>query len=442
MPMQKLIKAMKKIITLFALILPAVVCFSQNPDFIYNSNTCYGQQTTLVASSSLVDDSIASWKWDMDNDGAFDDANGKTVYFLFPQPNATSVGLEITANSGAKDSITKTVTVNPLPNVDFFVNNLCEGKAATYISMSGISNGTINQYKWDFDNNGVDDAVGNDTVNYTCGPAQTYLTKLTCVSVAGCSAFALKTTQVYPQPTASFSSNYFCVGNNTVFTNGTTISNPDFYSWNFGDGNQAVTTGDAYIAYDMPGNYNVQLIAVTQSGCRDTFANSVTINPLPVISVSINDDDQIYDGESVVLTASGGTSYSWVPGGETTNSITVTNSGNYFVYGADASTCMNVASQSVTKIGPSDTVSVAGILMTPNGDGINDYLSINNIGAYKNCTVKIYNMWNDEVYSVSEYKNDWNGISNDGNLLMDGPYYYIITCDDKPLIKGNINILR
>lgn len=433
---------MKKIITPFALLFPAVVCFGQNPDFAYNANTCYGQQTTLVASSSLVDDSISTWKWDMDGDGAYDDANGKMVYYLFSQPNANSVGLKITATNGAKDSITKIVTVNPLPSVDFFVNNLCEGKAATYISMSGISNGSISQYKWDFDNNGVDDAVGNDTVTYTCGPAQTYLTKLTCVSAAGCSAFALKTTQVYPQPTASFTSNYFCVGNNTVFSNATTISNPDFYAWNFGDGNQSITTGDGANAYSTPGTYNVQLIAVTQSGCRDTFSSSVTINALPIITLGMSDDDQIYEGESVVLTASGGTSYSWVPGGETTNSITVTNGGTYYVYGADASTCLNVTLVTITEIGPSDSVSVAGILMTPNGDGINDYLTINNVGAYKDCTVKIYNMWNDEVYSTSQYKNDWNGISNDGNLLMDGAYYYIITCDDKPLIKGNINILR
>jgi hypothetical protein len=51
-------------------------------------------------------------------------------------------------------------------------------------------------------------------------------------------------------------------------------------------------------------------------------------------------------------------------------------------------------------------------------------------------------VWNDEVYNVKGYKNDWKGTNKSGEALPAGAYYYIIKCDEKDMIKGNINILR
>ena len=476
------------------------------PAFNY-TQTCYGNQTTLVASSSLPDISISSWQWDLDGNGTYE-ISGKKIISLFTMNDTNIVMLKITPTIGAADSIADTVFTSPLPQVNFMANNLCESKVATYISLSTVSTGSIAQWKWDFNSDGADDATGN-TVTYVCGPAQTYTTQLTCVSDKGCSAFTQKITTVYPNPTAAFSTSNACVNANATFTNTSAITNLDFYLWNFGDGSQAVATGNTTHNYSAAGNYTVTLIAATQKGCRDTAASSITIHPLPTPSISGN--LVVCLGNGFTLTASGGTSYVWNPTGQTnstlttvaggtysvtttdnngctntasattvvnplpivsitasdtvlhagssmilvadgasryawstgasSNNITVTQSGTYSVMGTDMNNCIATDSIKVMNENP-DIISVFGSLLTPNDDNINDVLMIDNISAYSNCYLKIYTMWNDEVFSVSGYRNDWKGTDGSGATLPAGAYYYIIQCDDKPMLKGNINILR
>ncbi len=480
------------------------------PNFNY-TQTCYGNQTTLVASSSLQDTAISSWLWDLDGNGTYE-MSGKTIISLITLNDTIAARLKITPTIGTADSITKNVIIDPLPNVNFMANNLCELKTATYISLSSVATGTITQWKWDFNSDGADDATGN-TVTYVCGPAQTYTTQLTCVSDKGCSAFTQKITTVYPNPTAIFSTSNACVNANATFTNTSTVTNLDFYLWNFGDGNSnAITTnpGNATHSYSTAGTYSVDLIAVSQAGCRDTSVSSVTINPLPVVStnnsntclggsvmlnastsngtlpysyqwipggpavspsitttytVTVTDangctdmdmatvevnplpvvsitasDTVLHNSGSVTLIANGANNYSWNTG-ESINAITVTQSGTYSVTGTDLNGCVNSDSAKVVAENP-DIVSVSGNILTPNGDGFNDEFVINNISEYANCDLTIYNSWNDVVYSVKGYQNNWKGTNTGGNILPSGAYYYIIKCDDKPVLKGNINILR
>jgi gliding motility-associated-like protein len=67
--------------------------------------------------------------------------------------------------------------------------------------------------------------------------------------------------------------------------------------------------------------------------------------------------------------------------------------------------------------------------VTPNGDGINDYLVIDDIDLSNNHSkIVIYNQWGDVVYRASPYKNDWAGLFK-SHPLPDGTYYYIFTLE-------------
>ena len=248
--------------------------------------------------------------------------------------------------------------------------------------------------------------------------------------------------QVYPTPIASFTVADTCLKENTQFTNTTTISSPDFYLWNFGDGVQVSTSGDASHTYSSIGSYHVSLIAVTTNGCRDTSSTTTfKINPLPVVTITTRPqgDTIFFNGGSVTLIANGAASYLWNTSAST-DSIAVAQSGSYSVMGTDARGCSAMANINVINKAIPDTVAVSSNILTPNGDGINDYLIIQNKEAYTSCTLNVYNIWNVLVYSKDGYNNDWGGTYN-GKQLPDGAYYYIITCDDKPVLNGNINIL-
>jgi gliding motility-associated-like protein len=83
-------------------------------------------------------------------------------------------------------------------------------------------------------------------------------------------------------------------------------------------------------------------------------------------------------------------------------------------------------------------------LITPNGDGMNDTWVVENIWAYPEAVVVIFNRYGMEVFNGSNYDlNRWDG-TFDGKELPDGAYYYVITHPDHPntVYKGAINLIR
>lgn len=84
-------------------------------------------------------------------------------------------------------------------------------------------------------------------------------------------------------------------------------------------------------------------VATWASGCR-----KITVNSGPVATITANGPTTFCSGGSVVLTATGGGTYQWTPGGATTASITVTSTGTYSVLVTAANGCTASASQVVT----------------------------------------------------------------------------------------------
>jgi gliding motility-associated-like protein len=85
--------------------------------------------------------------------------------------------------------------------------------------------------------------------------------------------------------------------------------------------------------------------------------------------------------------------------------------------------------------------------ITPNGDGKNDYfvLPANFMKKYPNAKIVIYNRWGNIVWrSVGTYKNDWNGIHYDNDVLPDGVYYYVIELENEfaKIKTGFVQIMR
>ncbi len=79
-------------------------------------------------------------------------------------------------------------------------------------------------------------------------------------------------------------------------------------------------------------------------------------------------------------------------------------------------------------------------VVTPNGDGIHDYLTIRGLEDYPNNTIKIYNRWGVLVYSTRTYNsrgNVFDGTSqgrvtiDQENKLPVGTYFYILEFEDE-----------
>ncbi|WP_264560116.1 gliding motility-associated C-terminal domain-containing protein [Flavobacterium sp. N2270] len=77
--------------------------------------------------------------------------------------------------------------------------------------------------------------------------------------------------------------------------------------------------------------------------------------------------------------------------------------------------------------------------VSPNGDGLNDSWDLSGFDVKK---VEIFNRYGKEVYSKSNYTNEWVGKSNNGNELPDGTYYYVIQFNDMASRTGWVYINR
>ena len=78
--------------------------------------------------------------------------------------------------------------------------------------------------------------------------------------------------------------------------------------------------------------------------------------------------------------------------------------------------------------------------ISPNGDGSNDEFDLTGFGVTK---LSIYNRYGREVYSFSgDYTKQWNGLTNGGEELPDGTYFYNIETNDGKSVTGWVYIIR
>src|SRR6185503_4786572 len=131
------------------------------------------------------------------------------------------VTLFVTSNNGCIDSVSKQITVYPLPIVKFTFNNACQFSPVQFANQTSISSGnTIYQYFWSFGDGGISAASDPSHVYLLPG---TYTVKLKAVSINNCVDSATRTIVINPTPVAGFTANTTCLVDNVIFTNTTTL---------------------------------------------------------------------------------------------------------------------------------------------------------------------------------------------------------------------------
>ncbi len=93
------------------------------------------------------------------------------------------------------------------------------------------------------------------------------------------------------------------------------------------------------------------------------------------------------------------------------------------------------------------------IIISPNGDNLNDFLQFDEISEYTNNKLTIYNRWGNIVYQTENYFNNWDGTSNGRatinkeDKLPEATYFYYLESGNDPnnlvkLQKGWVYIHR
>ncbi len=153
------------------------------------------------------------------------------------------------------------------------------------------------------------------------------------------------------KPTAQFSSNYLeiCPAGSIEYFDKTSQS-PTSWEWTFSGGVPSTSTlQNPIVSYATPGLYDVKLKTTNAFG-SDSITTTSYMNVKTPPTISAGNDVAICSGQSVQLTATGGTSYSWTPStglddrylsnptfsGTSTRTYTVTGASNTVCTSTDA----------------------------------------------------------------------------------------------------------
>ena len=258
--------------------------------------------------------------------------------------------------TGCSSTVTRTFTVDPNPTAAPATLTTCEDPAGSGNGVFTLSdaNSTVfgSQAATDFTvtyHASLNDADMGSAAITTYGGNSTSVFARVTNDDTGCYAVSTVTLMVDPLPTAAIAGDLeLCVGESTTLT----ASGGATYEWSDASTGAMLT--------DSPTATKDYTVTVTDAnGCKSSATVSVTVNPLPVLSiVSDAANNTICPGESVTMDASGTNSFQWTNGpanGSWTVSPEITTT--FFVVGTDGNGCSSTASIQII-VRPEPTVTL------------------------------------------------------------------------------------
>ena len=245
----------------------------------------------------------------------------------------------------------------------------------------------------------------------------------------GCESQKAKATAIenaLPNVTVSTTHSVICIGNSTTIE----ALGASSYVWDNLIGSNASITF-------KPNTTETYTVTGTDiNGCSNTAQTTVTVNPLPTISISTN-PKTICAGGFVTITSNGGITYAWDNDlNNIVQNINPTKTTTYSVTGTDANQCTNRASTVLTVLGnPTITVTgnpttiCSGSTSMITASGAVSYIWNNSIGTSATNTVSPKAS---TIYSVTG--TDANGCSNTAQTSV------TVTTPSSPISGGDKSI--
>jgi gliding motility-associated-like protein len=273
--------------------------------------TCNGGEVELTATSSTA----SSFEW----------STGETTAII----SVSETGVYIVTASDGNDCVaTDSISIEVLPNPEVEIevtggNPFCEGDSTLLTANCATAVG----YTW---------STGSTETSIWVTEAGTY--EVEVLDANGCTASTSIEVEVYELPEVEITidgNNPLCAGDSAMLT--AVSQEAASYEWSNG-----ATTESIWVY--AAGTYSVTV--VDQGGCENTTSYEVIEGLTPL--VEITGDTVACAGESIELTAqyAGGEGVVWSTG-EATQTITVTESGEYCVTtvsvdGCEATVCIDI----------------------------------------------------------------------------------------------------
>jgi len=274
--------------------------------------------------------------------------------------------VKVTNASGCQSatSMATNVTVNSLPSIPIISpsgsTTFCAGGNVTLSSTTGYT------YLW---------STGATTQNLNATTSGNYTVKVT--NASGCqsanSEVAIVTVHALPSTPiiSAGGSTTFCAGGSVTLTSSAGTS----YLWSTGANTKNINITSS-------GSYTIKVRNL--NGCESDVSvpTLVTVNALPVPTITANGPKTFCIGGNVILTSSNATSYLW-SNAATTAAINVTTSGGYTVQVTDVNGCQsNPTVATIISVNALPVVNAGTDVTIPNGSSTTLNASVTGTGPF------------------------------------------------------------
>lgn len=223
----------------------------------------------------------------------------------------------------------------------------------------------------------------------------------------------------------------YCVGDSV---NMHVITNADSILWTTPFGNTDTTSLSFLAGSETSGTYTIEYW--DQSGCHYLDSLFVPVYAFPDLDVLPDSIFCINDLYTFYFPQDSNT-YHWTTYGNST-SIPILYDQDLILTATSPHGCATSDTLVVHTVNCDDALPN---IITPNGDGINDYFLIDDAYSQLGNTLIIINRWGNKLFEASPYRNDWNGENS-----SDGVYFYLYYPEGKnnPQVvkRGFLHITR
>ena len=370
------------------------------PDFQVESS-CIGTPTQFTAISQILGGTMPTgYSWDFGDpaSGADNTSNLQNPVHTFNAAGDYDVTLSISTDDGCQVSITKTITVEPPPAVDFSLPAQdCEDLSLQFSPVGLPDN--ITGFLWDFDDpaSGSSNSSDFEAPFHSFQQAGSYDVTLTLTNIAGCSSSQTHTFTVFQNQLAGNidiqPDSLLCPGDTAILT---APGGPGLlsYLWTTGDTVQAISTQDAGVfgvsLSDEHGcTYTPDEIAISLFDLPTAVIQAIEYNLYGQPAAVFEGSYTSCEGEDIFLQVIGSQDYTYIwSTGETGEGISFTEEKDNLlppgqhdisVLITDPAGCTNEVTFSITVHPLPETPLLAAVPAPPLCEGETATLSVTNV---------------------------------------------------------------
>ncbi|MFZ5941350.1 MAG: PKD domain-containing protein [Bacteroidota bacterium] len=386
-----------------------------------NGDLCTDEAVSFTATSGF------SHYYFRDVEGILADSDGNTTEIRVNAPGITVSALdEFSCFTQSPDTVHFNLLPLPLMIISCSDDTVCYGDFTNFFAQPPM----LPEYL--FYNNGSELVQGGlQNIYVTDSLEREDVISVVGVDDKGCrshpASSAFPYILPYPDSYIMAEADGVCLYDSITLTAVTDVNYPAAtYYWSTGE-----STGSIRVAPQYSSNYSLYY---NYGLCLNKVADSkvIAVDRLPRPLAYAGEDAIICIRDSIQLEASGGMNYLW------NDSLTLDEVNVYNPYAMPQLTTTYIVTVSNEYCQSVDSVTITvdrclddltdpvPQIITPNGDGLNDYWVLYNIDYFENSRVEIYNRWGNIVFTASPYLNEWDGTNTAGEPLPDGTYYFIL----------------